>query len=272
VEWDFGVSSYSSIHDPFHIYNLPGIFTVTLIVHSPDGCHDTLIMPDLVQISGPTADVTVTQDSGCAPLCVTFDANPTNSISFTWGFGDGSPFVIGDPVTATASHCYTTADTMYATVLLCDNGGCCYERPIGEIYVDSVYAGFSLSQTDICSQGFVTFTDTSYAITDIVTREWVVNPGNITYSGVTATHAFSGFGDYTVTLTATTALGCVGSFTDTVHVTPSPVASFITANQPLCPGDSIQFVSTTQMQSPIATYIWNFTNPTSTISSPDSVV
>jgi gliding motility-associated-like protein len=39
--WDFGDSTQSTEPNPVHTYQYPAIYTVTLIVESPDGCRDT---------------------------------------------------------------------------------------------------------------------------------------------------------------------------------------------------------------------------------------
>ena len=50
--------------------------------------------------------------SPCVGDTVTFTANTVSGASYTWDFGDGSPFLTGNPI----SHTYTTAGTYYMTL------------------------------------------------------------------------------------------------------------------------------------------------------------
>ncbi len=51
--WDFGDSTTSTNKTPSHIYNTPGIYTVSLIVQSNSGCSDTLVRPQYIQVLRP---------------------------------------------------------------------------------------------------------------------------------------------------------------------------------------------------------------------------
>lgn len=60
--WDFGDGNTSSVSDPIHIYDTPGIYDVTLEIEVTEGCPANLTMskPDLIQVfPSPVADFSV---------------------------------------------------------------------------------------------------------------------------------------------------------------------------------------------------------------------
>ncbi len=50
-EWDFGDDSNDTVQNPLHTYTSDGIYTVTLIVTSVDGCKDTLVKTDYIHVN-----------------------------------------------------------------------------------------------------------------------------------------------------------------------------------------------------------------------------
>jgi gliding motility-associated-like protein len=70
-EWDFGDDSNDTVQNPLHTYTSDGIYTVTLIVTSVDGCKDTLIKTEYIHVNA--ADIFI--PSGFTP-----DDNGVNNI------------------------------------------------------------------------------------------------------------------------------------------------------------------------------------------------
>jgi len=52
-EWDFGDQQSSFLQNPSHLYGLEGFFTVILTVTSPDGCIDSIVKVDYIDVIGP---------------------------------------------------------------------------------------------------------------------------------------------------------------------------------------------------------------------------
>jgi gliding motility-associated-like protein len=270
-QWLFGDGSSSVICDPFYAYNIPGSYDVTLIVSNADGCTDTVFKDDYIFIGGPTASVIADIDTGCVPLFVNFDANPTNSISFNWCFGDYSSCQF--EFTGITNHTYDIAGVYNASVILCDGIGCCYERPIGIIVVDSIDARFASTSYDLCSNGTVTLTDSSYSILGVSSLTWDLGDMTIVNDSTTVFHVYNTFGTYPITLTATSDAGCTSTFIDTVLVTPSPFAVIGLATPALCPGDTICFSNNSNSISLIDSFAWDFgvpgtNNDTSSLANP----
>ena len=99
--WDFGDGGTATIQHPSHTYNLPGQYTVQLIVKTALGCLDTfakqnyirIVQRPLVNISGDTI--------GCARSSVDhagiFIQPDTSVVSWNWNFPNGNISSVQDP-------------------------------------------------------------------------------------------------------------------------------------------------------------------------------
>ena len=106
-EWDFGDGDTSTERFPAHVYDTPGLFTVSLTVTGPYGS-DTFTADDLVTVScvEPELDFAGDVTEGYAPLTVNFTdttdvASGCEPTSVGWGFGDGATSTEANP-----SHTY----------------------------------------------------------------------------------------------------------------------------------------------------------------------
>jgi gliding motility-associated-like protein len=122
--WDFG-DGFSYVHvNHTHLYEHPGIFTVTLAVTNSDGCVDTARNPIWVS---PVPGIEVTPDKYhlCMGDEVTFSLKYIEGFSLlTWDFGDGngsqqdelnnSP-QRGDMIVTNIKHSYDNAGIFFLT-------------------------------------------------------------------------------------------------------------------------------------------------------------
>lgn len=120
--WDFGDGSSSGLQDPGHIYTESGIFSVSLVVTNANGCTDTILVPQLIELSGPSGDFTFFPDTvGCPPYEITFTSTATNVTTYTWDFGDG---FLGTGESTT--HSYAQIGSYTPTLILEDDNGCTF--------------------------------------------------------------------------------------------------------------------------------------------------
>ena len=120
--WDFGDGNTSTQQEPTHIYQDPGVYTVSLTVTSNTGCTSTDVNPFFVQVIGPDVNFGANVFSGCPPLTVNFTDSTIFGapiISWSWNFGDGNTSSLQNP-----THTYTTYDTMDVTLTIIDIDGC----------------------------------------------------------------------------------------------------------------------------------------------------
>ncbi len=256
--WNFGDGSSSTSFDAFHIYTTAGLFDVTLTMITSNGCVSTITFNDYINITGPSATVVVTPIAGCSPQQVCFYATSNNTDDYIWNFGDGSV-----DLTNTDSVCYTYNNSgIYFPAVILGTTGCIYTLPLDSLIISEVIPGFTLSTNDLCNNGIVAFTDTSSSL--VALSNWSWNFGHPASGALNTStlqnpnHNFTSPGIYIVTQTVTDALMCQSVITDTVVVHQLPDAQFLISANPICPGGSITFTSTSTSFDPIATYQWTF--------------
>jgi len=120
--WDFGDGNSSSDQNPAHTYDLPGQYSVKLTTTSENGCIDTEIKSDFIQVIGPKVDFLTDVTAGCGPLTVAFtDKTYSGSpiVSWLWNFGDGTTSRSVNP-----SHTYTQVGSYSVSLQVSDFDGC----------------------------------------------------------------------------------------------------------------------------------------------------
>jgi PKD repeat protein len=93
--WDLGDGTTSTEAAPQHIYRSAGVFIVCLT--ASNACGTTAYCDTLKLLSLPSAKISVSQTSGCAPFAAQFAGqNPSNVSSWSWSFPGGSPAISTD--------------------------------------------------------------------------------------------------------------------------------------------------------------------------------
>jgi gliding motility-associated-like protein len=95
--WSFGDGATSVLKDPVHSYSDTGTYVVILRITNGT-CSDTAFQIIRVKPRPPVANFTVNQDSGCAPLTLSFINTSTDALTYLWEFGDGETSTAKDPV------------------------------------------------------------------------------------------------------------------------------------------------------------------------------
>jgi len=124
--WDFGDNSgQSNLDNPSHIYNDVNTFDVMLIAKRGAVCADTLIIPDYIKITGPRGNFSMTSDSSCLPLTVTFIGDSDSEYEYVWDFGNGE--LLSQPNTQnsdTVMYQYNEVGTFTPKLFLKNDAGC----------------------------------------------------------------------------------------------------------------------------------------------------
>lgn len=212
--WDIGgeagVLEYDNNSVPPSIentYNLPGNYSVLLLVEDANGCTSFISENDVIEVTpAPEIVVTLSDSITCTPpLDISFTNNsPTTAgITFNWDFGV-TTFEGLNPPTIT----YTDAGIYSVTVIAEYEATGCADTLVLEnaISVGSV-VDFSFSPENGCVGEGIDFTDNSPAPADSV--RWDFGDGIIGI-GANPTHVYDSPGCYTVGLTRYVA-GCPAS-------------------------------------------------------------
>jgi PKD repeat protein len=172
----------------------------------------------------PELVVNSNQLKGCAPLKVDFFNNTKGASTFVYDFGDGSTKVT-HTAPETISHTFTQPGKY--TITLYASNNCSNASTIETVEVlQQPSVSFTSDKTSGCDGVTVKFKNTS---TGAIGYVWDFGDGSPISNAIEPTHTFNGPGkNYTVTLTATNALGCTNSTTiaDFIHVVAPPIATF----------------------------------------------
>jgi len=262
--WDFGDGSIaSSIVNPTHQYVSNGLYTVKLLATNPNGCKDSMIRNNYLNILSPIASFEVSDSVGnCPPLIVNFTNNSENGISYEWNFGDGTNSTLENP-----SHFYSIAGTYFAKLTVTSIGGCTsvFQK---KIVVHGPSGTFTYNTLVGCAPKSTNFVAT---VLNTISFVWDYNDGNtIVSSNSTQTHSYINSGHYLPKLLLKDASGCVvpliGSDSIIVHETS---AEFNFNSSILCDKGNIQFINSSNSTDIISGYNWNFGDgTTSTVANP----
>ncbi|MFM7823814.1 MAG: PKD domain-containing protein, partial [Bacteroidota bacterium] len=94
--WSFGSGANSSSASPSYTYADSGNYQVTLVIVNQEGCSDTTTANIQVNLT-PTANATMVNTLGCAPIVTSFSNLSLNADSIVWHFGDGTTSVDANP-------------------------------------------------------------------------------------------------------------------------------------------------------------------------------
>jgi len=260
--WNFGDGNTSTQQSPVHLYQLPGIYTVTLTASTTDGCIST-VSHDIEVKQLPTADFDVTS-TACLidPIDFTdLSYSPNGQISqWIWDFGDVSaPVTIIAPDDPNISYTYTSGGNYVVSLTITDETGCQNTTSRSIQVVSNPIADFSY--VDACFGSPVQFTDLSSANggPDLNTWEWdfgdLSSGGNNTSTLQNPSHIFTNPGTYTVSLTVTNTQGCSDIISTDIIINALPTVDFTIDNNTVCFGDFAQFEG---IGANIVNWSWDF--------------
>ncbi|MDB5226797.1 MAG: hypothetical protein JWN78_990 [Bacteroidota bacterium] len=182
-----GFNATSTNINPSFALPKNGVYDVSLIVTSANGCVDKLDMPQYIWIGTDQINANADIKEGCVPLKVHFNANLTHHWipkSIVWDFGDGTTGTGETPV-----HTYTTEGDYYVKVKVLYDAPCdSLEDKIGPIHV-GVKVPFSgtFDYNKVCvHREMVTYT----ASGGRPTTEFIWLFGDGTGQGRTTTHVY----------------------------------------------------------------------------------
>ncbi len=243
--WTFGDGGTGSGANTFHIYNTPGVYSVTLNILTVNGCLFTRTI-NVNMSARPDASFTASPLNICVNEPVTFTNTSTGALTDFWQFGDGIGSSSPNPV-----HRYQDTGT-YTVRLIAFNNYCSDTvTEVDLIRVTGPEAAFIpvYSCTDRLS---VAFTNNSVRAVDY---SWDFGDGNSSILQ-SPTHPYAAAGTYTVRLVATDANGCRDTATSNITVYAPPTVDFSADDTSICKGQTVVF---TRLANPAGyTYNWSF--------------
>jgi len=200
--WNFGDGGTSTALNPTYTYTNPGFYTVTLIAFGQNGCNDTLILSDYIDVHNPgiiTAQFHADTLTGCNPFTVDFINTSINGSTYWWSFGDFTNDTSQNPI-----HTYVDSGSYTITLIVNNIANGCVSAPdtlkitdyINVIDPPVVKSNFSGSPLIGCNPLTVNFNNTS---TNATYYYWSFGDGALD-TAKNPTHTYADSGIYTVFL------------------------------------------------------------------------
>jgi gliding motility-associated-like protein len=250
LAWELSDGSTETLPTFNHLFAGPGIYHITLLVETDLGCLDTLVQQTEVH-QLPDADFSFV--NVCLETPATFtDQSVANSGALNqwlWDFGDGETATGQGP----QAHDFPSAADYDVMLIVGTNVGCSdtltqtitiHPMPVADFSADSV-----------CFGQPTTFTNLSTVVTGTITsNSWLFGGGQGS-EVAEPTHTFPNTGYTDVTLTVSTALGCVHDTTLPIRVYVLPEPQFAAFDT--CAGKEIAFTNqSTISEGAISTFSW----------------
>lgn len=259
--WDFGDGKTSTEQNPVHQYQQAGVYTVKLIASNSFECSNTVIKQNAINIGFVKANF-AKPDTVCAGASFQLKntSYPSTFISSSWSFGDGT---FSDVTNAVKSY---NEPGKYTVKLITDFGSCRDSAIKPIIVLPQREVTFTAVNNIGCNAPMaVTFHNTT---TGAVSYLWNFGD-NTTSTAENPVHTYKKKGEYTVTLTVNSAIGCPGSLIQQsfVKITPPNITSI--KNLPLkgCVPATARPVAVISNNVAGSKYVWDFGDGTSSTDS-----
>ena len=252
--WIFGDGDSANTTNALHEYNATGSYTVKLCVVDANGCVDTAVYTNYINVTGPVASFYNTDSfTICLPLSCHFINTSSGGISYHWSFGNGDSSVVYSPNELYVVSAYDTV------MLIATNAFGCKDTAIGHVNVYGYAGGFSYNIDTGCSPLAIHF---DAGLVNVPSVIWDFDDGTV--SGVssldTITHIYTVPGWYIPKLILSDNTGCQASSLgkDTIKV-DMVYPGFITHPYPVCVGETVTFQDTSRsFFSVVDAWNWKF--------------
>jgi len=129
-EWNFGDGTTSTLQNPQHCYNNPGVYSVSLISISAARCTDTIVYANLINVySTPIADFSIPTSTSILNSTITFYDNSIGATSWDWNFGDAANSQNNNSTLQNPEHTYDVIGN-YCITLIVNNDHKCSDTTV----------------------------------------------------------------------------------------------------------------------------------------------
>ena len=259
-QWSFpgGTPNNSTASSQSVTYNSSGLFNSQLIITDANGCQDTIVRNNYINVGNLQAQFSISALQGCAPLTVNVAGQNSGAGSWNW-----TTTPSGNPATANgqnASFTFNTDGNYQICLNVSFSNGCTAQKCTTVVVAATPNANFSQTgNTPTCAPPLTinyndlsTGTGLTYSWNFMggIPATWATNnPPNVLYNSC---------GNFSTTLTVINSAGCsnVKTITNLVNI-DCPVAAFIATPTSGCAPLTVQFSSLTSSGTPTI-WKWNF--------------
>lgn len=214
--------------DASYAFTTPGNYYVSVAVNVAGGSCAAGVESDKIPVTVlglPTPAFTSDANTGCSSVAVNFTNTtpdqpnePAASYTYVWDFGDGTTSNDFTP----AAHTFDYHNSPYTVTLTATNDNGCAGQTSQTITV-SPPPDFTVMPGNIINIPNYTFSFTDQTVP--APQSWLWDFGDTKHTTSTLQNpefTYPDVGKYIVTLTTTTAAGCISSVTQTVQITGIP--------------------------------------------------
>ncbi len=228
--WDFDDGDTSNLQNPVHVFptnNIPGgvTYNVSLIITSDSSgymCSNSVSHQVHVN-SNPDIFFTWDPEPTCLGDVTSFYGGSGFPISqWHWDFGDGHFSTLQN-----SSHVFANMGSYVVELSIIDANGCINSMTNDISIVPLPEVSFTMSDSVICRQSFVSFTST--ASPGINNWYWDFGDGSFS-TDPNPVHYYGATGTFVVHLVVSGPEGCSASTSDVVLIIPEPTAEFTHSN------------------------------------------
>ena len=257
--WDFGDGTNSTDSIPTHYYENEGIYEVRLSVSDGQGCNDTVIKSNYIEVQKVIADFEFSVPNECPSVTVFFTNNSTGGTEYIWDFGDGANNIENN--NNVVAHEYDSSGYFNPNLIATNDAGCADTLTNNDtLIIPGPLLNFSISKVGECDSLTIIIHDSS---TKTVEYTWDFGDGNSSFfnpNDTTITHTYTNPGVYNVILIGLDAANCANTYTstDTIKHFLTPTIDVLVDEQNICIGSSPSFQNNTEAE----IHYWYYNNQT----------
>jgi PKD repeat protein len=266
--WNFGDGTsqvVNNIGNPnvSHTYNNYGIYDVSLTIKTNDSCTSTI---NRTVVVAPKPMANFSDSANCVNNPVEFSdlsqSGTGSLVSWSWDFGDPSTGTANQSSFQNPTHTFSSASNAFTVTLVVTNSSGCIDTKDTIVNLNPIPV-FEFTASAGCANDSTHFIST---ISSGVITNWLWNFGDGTTSTVVEPyHIYSTSGQFTVLLTGTDDNGCHNTRTQTVNISPSPIASFQTSEE-RCTNSPVLFDELSNASGgQFTSWYWDFGDGTDTL-------
>lgn len=252
--WEFGDQQNATTNPATHTYAVAGTYMVTFV--ATDSVGQAANQSTTVTVAAtPSVSGTATPSTSEVGVAVSFSATASGGITpftYAWVFGDGS-----QGTGATPSHTYSASGTFDATVWANDSIGESAQSTVAVTVSPALHATVTASPASTDVGVVVSFDASISGGVSPVTYAWAFGDGGHG-TGVSASHAYTTPGSYTVTVWANDSLSVSSVAHAAVTIVADPsVSAFTVAPTSVSSGNPVSFNAT--VSGGTAPFSWAYT-------------
>ncbi len=214
--WDFGNGMSSTTANPIIMYDTVGIYDVSLIATTENGCNDTITIPVTI-FPNPVPDFTL--NDVCLGDTVYFvnttTINPAEVLTYEWSFGDATTSTDID-----FNKIYTSQGSYTVNLIATSTNGCSQSISKTVNIYPNPTSNFVCQP--VCEGDASVFQNNSYPNDGSLSYLWDFGDSNTSIED-NPNYIYLTAGTFNVELIATSAYGCSDTINQYVIVYPNPI-------------------------------------------------